>query len=258
MMLLAEPWFLSGLLGLLVGSFLNVVICRLPAGESIVSPPSRCPGCGHPVRPWDNIPVLSWLLLRGRCRDCREPISPRYPFVELLTGAVFAVIGARFGLGLGPAFLLVFAAAMVAVVFIDLDHQIIPDVITWPGLALGLVASFFGPPHPAGAVLGALIGGGTLYAIGLAYERVRGIEGMGGGDVKLGLMFGAFTGWQGALFTLMSASFAGALVGAVLLARRKADGRTALPFGTFLAPAALLSLFVAPQFFRWYGGFLHR
>ncbi len=253
-----EPWFVLGFLGLLVGSFLNVVICRLPAGESIVSPPSRCPGCGHRVRPFDNIPVISWALLRGRCRDCRGPISPRYPFVELLTGATFGVIGARFGFTPGSMFLLVFAAAMVAVVFIDLDHQIIPDVITWPGLGLGLIASFFGPPHPVGALVGALIGGGTLFAIGFAYEKVRGIEGMGGGDVKLGLMFGAFTGWQGALFTLMSASFAGALVGAVLLARKKADGRTALPFGTFLAPAAVLSLFVAPRFFQWYGGLLHR
>ena len=248
----------AGTFGLLVGSFLNVVIYRLPREESIVSPPSRCPGCGHRVRPWDNIPVLSWMLLQGRCRDCRQPISPRYPFVEALTGITFGLVAWHFGPSPSAGFLLVFAAAMIAVVFIDLDHQIIPDVITWPGLGLGLVASFFGPPYPGGALMGALIGGGTLFAIGFAYEKVRGVEGMGGGDVKLGLMLGAFTGWQGALFTLMAASFAGALVGGLLLARKQAHGQTALPFGTFLAPASVLSLFVAPQFFHWYGALLHR
>ena len=252
-------WAVAGILGLIIGSFLNVVIYRVPRGESIVSPPSHCPSCGQRVRFRDNIPVLSWLLLRGKCRDCRAPIPVRYPLIEALTAALFAIIVARFGYNPVTVFRLLFAAAMVAIVFIDLEHQIIPDVITLPGFLLGLAVAFaFGAPGPVDALLGALVGGGTLFAIGFAYERVRGIEGMGGGDVKLGLMLGAFTGWEGALFTLMAASAVGAVVGGSLMLLRRAHGKTALPFGTFLAPAAILALFVAPAFFHWYAGLLRR
>ncbi|MBI5835644.1 MAG: prepilin peptidase [Candidatus Eisenbacteria bacterium] len=230
----------------------------MPLGQSVIFWRSRCTACGHEIRFFDNVPLLSWVALGGRCRDCRTPISARYPLVEALTAAVFALIVASFGPTVTTLFRLGFAAAMVAVVFIDLDHQIIPDRITLPGLALGLAASFFGPPGPWGAVLGALVGGGTLYAVGWGYERLRRIEGMGGGDVKLGLMLGAFTGWQGALFTLMAASAAGAVVGLSMVAARRANGRTALPFGTFLAPAAILALLAAPAFFSWYGALLRR
>ena len=253
-----EILLFTGLLGLVVGSFLNVVIYRLPAGESVASPGSRCPHCGHAVRPWDNIPLVSWVLLRGRCRDCGAPVSPRYALVEALTCALFLLFVAQFGITLTTLFRLVFASAMVAVVFIDYDHQIIPDVITLPGFGLGLLASLLGPPGIKDALLGALVGGGTLFLIGFAYEKLRGIEGMGGGDVKLGLMLGAFTGWEGALFTLMAASAVGAVVGVFLVAARRAHGQTALPFGTFLAPAAVLALFVAPAFFHWYGGLIRR
>ncbi len=251
-------WIPASVFGACIGSFLNVVICRVPRGEDIVFTRSKCRSCGHAVRGFDNIPVLSWLLLQGRCRDCRTPIPVIYPAVELLTSVLFGVIVAWFGFSMATVFRLAFASAMVAVVFIDYEHQIIPDVITLPGTLLGLVAALLGPPGWMDAVAGALVGGGSLFAIGLIYQKVRGIEGMGGGDVKLGLMLGAFTGWQGALFTLFLASSVGALVGAILLLQRKAEGRTALPFGAFLAPAAVLGLFVAPQFFDWYLGLLRR
>jgi len=251
-------WALAALLGLLIGSFLNVVIYRMPRGMSVVLWRSRCPHCGHEIRFFDNVPVLSWLWLRGRCRDCRAPISPRYPLVEALTGALFALLALRFGAQPALAFRMFFAAAMVAVVFIDLEHQIIPDRITLPGTALGLLASVFGPPGLRDAALGAAVGGGWLYLVGLAYRKLRGVEGMGGGDVKLGLMLGAFTGWQGAVFAVLAASAAGTLVGLGLIAGRRASARTALPFGSFLAPAAVLALFVAPAFFSWYGAILSR
>ena len=255
------PWVVpavAGVLGLAIGSFLNVVIHRVPRGGSVVSGGSCCPACGHPLRPFDNVPLGSYLLLRGRCRDCRAAISWRYPLVEALTGALFALVVAHFGVDRLTPFRLFFSAAMVGVVFIDFEHQLIPDRITLPGLVLGLAASFLGPPGPTSAALGALIGGGALYAVGVAYEKLRGIEGMGGGDVKLGLMLGAFTGWQGAVFALMAASAAGAAVGLGLMAARRASGRTALPFGSFLAPAALLAWFVAPSFFAWYEALLRR
>jgi leader peptidase (prepilin peptidase) / N-methyltransferase len=251
-------WALAGVFGLLIGSFLNVVIYRLPRHESVIFWRSRCPACKHEIRLFDNVPLLSWLVLLGRCRDCRAPISVRYPLVEAATGVLFALVVARLGVDLLTPFRLFFAAAMVVVVFIDFEHQLIPDRITLPGLVLGLAASFLGPPGPASAAMGALVGGGALYAVGLAYEKVRGIEGMGGGDVKLGLMLGAFTGWQGALFSLMAASAAGAVVGLALVAAKRAGGRTALPFGAFLAPAGVLALFVAPAVFSWYGAFLRR
>ena len=245
------PVFLV-LLGLCLGSFLNVVIHRLPRGESLSRPRSRCPGCGEPIAARDNIPLLSWILLRGRCRHCGEPISPRYPLIELLGAA--CVLGAALA-SPGPVTALLRAAfllAMLAVVFIDIDHQIIPDRITLPGTLLGLLA---GPLLGLAwweALLGAGIGGGLLLAAALFYQTFRGVEGMGGGDIKMAAMLGAWLGWQGLLMTLLLASFAGTLIGIGLILARRADVRTALPFGAFLAPAAGFVLLAGRPIWHWY------
>ncbi len=240
------------LIGLILGSFLNVVIARLPRGESIVSPPSRCPRCRKPIRPWDNIPVLSFLLLRGRCRDCRKPIPWRYPVVELTIGIL---IGLLIGRVENPVLLVPHAAfllALVAVAWIDLDTRTIPDVVTIPGVGLGLAASLFGPPGIGAALLGAAVGGTSLWLVGYAYERATGVPGMGGGDVKLAAMMGAFLGAAGVFGAIFLASLAGSLFGGVLIARGKGSRRTAIPFGTFLAPAAIVLLLYGDTLYGWY------
>lgn len=232
-------WLAPGL-GLLVGSFLNVCIHRLPRGESIVTPPSACPGCRRRIRWHDNIPVLSYLLLRGRCRDCRAAISPRYPLVEATSGVLFWLAAA-----MAPDPLTMFVqwalvSALLVVALIDLDHQIIPDAITLPGAVLGLAVMPFAGFTPWHGLLGALAGGGSLYLTAWGYRRLTGVEGMGMGDVKLMAMVGAFVGVKGALTVIFLGSAAGAVVGAALLGFGRAHRRTALPFGTFLAPAAVL------------------
>lgn len=220
-----------GALGLVVGSFLNVVIHRVPRGESVVSPRSRCPGCHEPIAWFQNIPVFSWLLLRGRCARCRIPISWRYPGVELLTCAVFIAAHERLGFTPGLALALPFAAAILALVFIDAEHMLLPDAITLPMAFAGLALSFVSPlTSPADALLGVLLSWFVLEGMNLAYKLVRGRDGFGGGDTKMMLMVGAFLGWQMALFTMVAGSFLGVLVGIpalLLLGRRagaKADG----------------------------------
>ena len=244
-----------GVLGAFIGSFLNVVIHRVPLKRSIVHPGSACPKCGHPVRPWDNIPVLSWLLLRGRCRDCKTPIPPRYPLVEALTGLLFAGTAMLVTDPLALGFALAFVAAMVVVTFIDLDHMIIPDVITLPGTLIALGAAFLGAGvEPKQALLGVLVGGGGLFAVAAGYRAATGRDGLGGGDVKLLSLVGAFLGPVGAFLTIMVGSIAGTLYASVFLLRRGA-GRTAeLPFGTFLAPGAVLVYFFGAQIVRAYLG----
>ena len=243
-------------LGLVLGSFLNVVIERLPRGESVVSPPSRCPRCKKRIRPWDNIPVLSFLLLRGRCRQCRKAISWRYPVVELLSGLLMLLLVRRVE---NPLLLLpqgVFLLALLAITWIDLDTRTIPDVVTIPGVGLGIAVSLFAPPGLAGAILGALCGGLSLWLVGALYERATGVPGMGGGDVKLAAMMGAFLGVGGVFGAIFLASLAGSVFGMLLIARGKGSRRTAIPFGTFLAPAAIaLSLF-GDSLFRLYRSFL--
>ncbi|MBZ0269232.1 prepilin peptidase [bacterium] len=242
-----EPVVL-GLFGLLVGSFLNVVIHRLPRGESLSSPGSHCPKCGKGVRPYDNVPVLSWLVLRGKCRDCRAPISARYPAVEAVTGALFALAGTLVTDPLTLAFVLLFGAAMVVVTLIDFDHMIIPDSITLPGIGLGLLAAFLGAAvDPKQALTGILVGGGGLFAVAAGYRAATGRDGLGGGDVKLLGMVGAFLGPVGAFLTIMIGSVAGTLF-AVVFMLRSGKGRTAeLPFGTFLAPGALVAMLFGPR-----------
>jgi leader peptidase (prepilin peptidase) / N-methyltransferase len=239
-------------LGLVFGSFLNVVIARLPRGQSIVAPPSSCPRCKARIRPWDNIPVLSFLLLRGRCRSCRKPISWRYPAVELTAGILLWQLAQR---AEHPAVLVPHAAfllALVAVAWIDFDTRTIPDAVTIPGVGLGLAASLFGPPGITAALLGAAAGGLSLWLVGAAYERATGVPGMGGGDVKLAAMMGAFLGAGGVFGAIFLASLAGSLFGLLLIARGKGDKRSAIPFGTFLAPSAVALLLYGDPLFRWY------
>jgi leader peptidase (prepilin peptidase) / N-methyltransferase len=236
------------ILGAVVGSFLNVVIHRLPREESIVRPASRCPFCGRPVRPQENIPVLSFLLLRGRCRGCGEAISWRYPAVEVLTGAGYAFFAAVDGLGLPLLRDLVFFSLLVPIVFIDIDHRIIPDELSLGGLAAGLLLSFLPGGDWTGSLAGAAIGGGILFVTAAAYEKATGREGMGGGDIKLIAMIGTFLGWRGALLTIFAGSLFGVAGG--LVAMRKGDEglKTAIPFGPFLCAAALIARFAAGSF----------
>jgi leader peptidase (prepilin peptidase)/N-methyltransferase len=240
-------WFgvaVAAAYGLVVGSFLNVVIHRLPRRESLLRPRSRCPACGAPVRWFDNVPLLSYVVLRGRCRDCGAPISPRYPAVELASGALAAAAVARYGLTVGGVEAMLLLMLLIPLAFIDLEHHLLPDVLTIPGLALGLAGSFVGGlAAPLDAVLGAAVGGAIPYAVIVIYRWLRGAEGMGLGDVKLLAMVGSFLGWRGVLLTLGLGATAGAAVGLLLIALGRGRRDTELPFGTFLAGAATLVLF---------------
>lgn len=239
--------------GLVIGSFLNVCIHRLPSSQSIVHPRSRCPQCGHLIRIYDNIPVLSYLILRGRCRDCGARISLRYPVVELLSGAFAAMAVARFGLGWQALLMYALIAGFLVITFIDLDHRIIPDVITLPGIPIGLAASF-GPGmiSPLESLVGILAGGGSLFLVAWGYQLVTQREGMGGGDIKLLAMIGAFIGWKGVLLTIFIASLTGTLAGMALIFRRRGDMKLAVPFGPFLAVGAIAYLFMGPELMSWY------
>ncbi len=242
--------------GLVVGSFLNVCIHRLPLRESVIWPSSRCPHCRAKLGALDNIPVLSYLMLRGRCRGCGQPISLQYPVVELVTGVVFAAAVLVFE----PPLLyvrLVFACAMIVLFMIDLEHRILPDVITLPGIVLGLLVSFFLPPGWRDSALGIVLGGGALWLMGEIYFRVRGEEGMGFGDVKMLAMIGAFLGWKLMLLTLVLSSFMGSIVGAGMIASKRGDMKYALPFGTFLAAGALVAAAAGDRIVNWYASFYY-
>jgi leader peptidase (prepilin peptidase)/N-methyltransferase len=231
------------LFGLAWGSFLNVVIYRLPRGLSLMRPPSTCPQCGTRIKAYDNIPVLSYLLLRGKCRACGLKISVAYPLVELLTPVCFLLLYARFSLGVPFFASCLFASALIALCFIDLYHQVLPDEITLPGLALALLYSGLRPDMTLRqALAGAVVGAGFLLAVYGAYLLLRKKEGLGMGDVTMMLLVGAYLGWVKAFFTLLVGSFVGALVGLFLLSFKKKDLQFALPFGTFLAPAAFFAL----------------
>lgn len=237
--------FASFVFGAVIGSFLNVVIHRLPdRSRSIAFPPSHCPRCSTPIRWYDNIPLLSYLLLRGRCRACRQPISPRYPLVELCMACLSMALYARFGPSLAFVYYFPFLAALLAIIFIDIDHQIIPDVISLPGIVLGFAGSFFNPLvswQQSG--LGILIGGGLLYAIAVGYLLLTRREGMGGGDIKLLAMIGAFLGWQSLLYVIFASSLVGSIFGIIAMRVQGKGGRTRIPFGPFLAVAAISYLF---------------
>ena len=236
----------------MIGSFLNVCIYRLPLGRSVVWPGSACGSCGHMLAWYENIPVVSYLVLRGRCRACRSPISLRYPFVELLTAAMFAAAWWYYGPGALLVSRLVFGCALIVLFAIDLEHQLLPNLITVPGIVAGLAFSFLTQPGWFDSILGVVAGGGVLWAIAEGYYLVRHEDGLGMGDVKMLAMIGAFVGWKLTLITLMMASFAGSFVGILLIVSRRGGMKYALPFGTFLALGAVLAATIGPGVLDWY------
>lgn len=246
----------AALVGLVTGSYLNVVIHRLPLGASTVLPRSRCPTCGAAIRPRDNLPVVSWLLLRGRCRACRAPISVRYPLVEATTAVLFVLCMERFGATLSALAAALFCALMVALAGIDAEHLILPDRITLPGIAVGVGIQLLVPSGPWVGVVGALVGaaagaGVLLLAYGL-WWLVRREEGLGLGDVKMLALVGAFLGWQGVGVALFVGATTGALFGLTLVAVGRGGMRSKVPFGVFLAIGALVALFAGPELVRLY------
>lgn len=246
----------SFFLGSVIGSFLNVCIYRIPADVSIVSPPSRCPNCGSSIRWYQNIPILSYLVLGGKCGSCKTGISCRYPFVEVLTGGLFALVFHSFGFSPATLVYWLFCSALVVITFIDLDHQIIPDVISLPGIVVGFLCSFAIPWLSwMDSLFGILLGGGSLWLVAVLYELLTKKEGMGGGDIKLLAMLGAFLGWKAILPIIFFSSLIGSLVGVPLMLLKKADTKLAIPFGPFLALGALIYLFWGPKLIAWYLSF---
>jgi leader peptidase (prepilin peptidase) / N-methyltransferase len=240
--------------GLIIGSFCNVIIYRIPQRASIVTPGSHCPSCKIPIRPWDNLPLVSYLLLRGHCRACKEPISLRYPAVELLSGVFYVLLWTRFGLTIPLLVYAVLTSALFTVALIDYDHKIIPNTITLPGIVIGLGLSVLGmlsinvlPITPLASLLGVLVGGAFFYLIALISKG-----GMGGGDIKLIAMIGAFLGWQGAFFTIFSGALLGSLVGITLMVLGKKGRKDKVPFGPFLSGGAILFMLWGDQLIRWY------
>jgi len=245
---------LAAVLGLVVGSFLNVCIHRLPLGESLAWPASRCPKCAVPLKPYDNIPVISYLLLGGRCRACKEPISLQYPIVEIVTASLF--VGSYLWFESPLLFArIAFACALVVLFFVDLEHHRLPNEITLPGIVVGFACSLFLPPGWKDSLLGILIGGGSLWLLGWLWLMIRKEEGMGFGDVKMLAMIGAFIGWKAMIATLFFATILGSTIGVALIATRKGDLKTALPFGCFLAIGALIGASVGDRIIAWYLGF---
>src|SRR5512143_547060 len=239
------------LVGACIGSFLNVVICRLPRGESIVSPRSRCPGCGRQIGMWENIPIVSFIVLGGKCSGCGGAISWRYPAVELLTAAGFAAIFLLDGPGFTLLRDLLFFSLLIPIAFIDIDRRIIPDELSLGGLAAGILLSVLPGGDWKGSVTGALLGGGILYATAYLYEKIRRAEGMGGGDIKLLAMIGAFIGWRGTVATIFFGALLGS-VGGILSMRKGGQGlKTAIPFGPYLCVAALGARFLGGGFWGW-------
>ena len=260
--------------GLVVGSFLNVCIWRLPKGESIVRPASKCPACGARIQPYDNIPLINWLVLGGKCRKCRARISALYPAVELLTGLLFVACYLTFGFTVAAAKWAVFSALLVVLIIIDARERILPDGVNFTGLGLALAFSLFSGPAdgtarwlankifaypPPGAalglvdaLLGAAVGSGLLWVVAEGYFRLRGREGMGLGDVKMMAMAGAFLGLKQTLLTILAGSLLGSVAGLVMIGLWKKGSDYELPFGTFLGGAALLVLYFGGPLLEWY------
>ena len=262
------------LLGLVIGSFLNVCIVRIPHGESIVRPASHCTGCGRAIRPYDNIPLVSWLVLRGRCRVCKKPISWMYPAVELATALLFFACAAVFGPTLEGVKWALLSALIVVLVATDIRERILPDKVNFTGLIFGvLISGFlrpadgvaawlsskmfdFPPPTPvlsvADSLLGALVGGGLLWIVAEGYFRLRGREGMGLGDVKMMAMVGAFEGLEGALLAILIGSLLGSVLGLAFIAIFRKDSDYELPFGAFLGAGSLIVVFFGTRMLEWY------
>jgi leader peptidase (prepilin peptidase)/N-methyltransferase len=274
---------LFGLVGAAIGSFLNVVIHRVPREQSIVFPNSACPHCRAQIKPYDNIPLLSYAILRGRCRNCGTDISLRYPAVEMLTALLFAAVTWHDGLSFALGFDLAFIAALLALIFIDAEHMILPNAITYPGVLFAfltriLVPYLAGPAHfddlpqlltffPAlpvwlvsliGAAIGALAGGGSLWLMGFMWEKLRGIEAMGFGDVKMMLMVGAFLGWRLTILTILLGALTGSIAGIMVMVRRGSRNlQMMLPFGIFLGIGSIVSLLFGSRIIAWYAAQFH-
>lgn len=274
-------YVIAGVFGAIIGSFLNVVIHRVPLEESIVFPNSRCPSCGAVIAFYDNIPVLSYVVLGAKCRSCKEHISFRYPAVELLTAVLFVTVAWHDGLRATLPFDLVFASALLVLVFIDAQHMILPNVITYPGIVFALLARIAvplltGTQHfddvPSlssgalagmplwvvsltGALIGALIGGGSLWLMGWTWEKLRGIEAMGLGDVKMMFMVGAYLGWRLTILTIFVGVLSGSVIGILLMARQgQRNMQMLLPFGVFLGLGAIAALLFGAPLVEWYAG----
>jgi leader peptidase (prepilin peptidase)/N-methyltransferase len=245
--------------GLMIGSFLNVCIYRIPLKKSIVNPPSGCPGCGERIKFYDNIPIISYVILKGKCRHCRQPISLLYPFIELMTGllslAIFVNSYPDYGKYLA---FFIFVAALIVITFIDLSHQIIPDIISIPGIVAGFLVSvifniiYTYPITWHESILGIIVGGGILYAVAVGYEKLTGKSGMGGGDVKLLAMIGAWMGWRALPLIILISSLSGSIIGATALLLAGKGLRTRIPFGPFLVLGALIYLFFGTRIESYY------
>lgn len=235
--------FAIGLLGLLIGSFGNVLIYRLPEGKNVVSDRSRCRNCHKVIAWYDNIPVVSYLMLRGKCRECKAKVSLRYPLVELLTSFLFMMIYFKTGATWLALEYYIFVFGLIVITFIDLDHYIIPDVMSLPGILLGLLGAFLNPEREfVTALWGVLLGGGFLWAVAYFYEVFRKQEGMGGGDIKLLAWIGAVLGWPAIPFVILSSSIVGSIVGIFVMRKSENGLKTVIPFGPFLALGSVLYL----------------
>jgi len=249
---------ISILFGAMIGSFLNVCIHRLPREESIVRPGSHCPKCKTPIQYYDNIPLLSYLLLRGKCRYCQASISLQYPIVEATTALSSFFLFITFGVSLSFVYYFTFVAALIVITVIDLYYQIIPDVISLPGIGVGLLGALVVPQVTfLNALIGVIAGGGSLFLVATIYQWLFKREGMGGGDVKLLAMIGAFLGWKAVILTILLSSFIGSIVGITLMLIKGRDFKYAIPFGPFLAVGAVIALFWGEEMIRWYF-YLHR
>ena len=242
-------------LGLIVGSFSNVCIYRVPRNESVIYPGSHCPKCHSNISPIDNIPLLSYILLKGRCRNCRSKISIQYPVVEFLTGLIYLIIYLIYGLSIQSLVYLILSSALIIIAFIDLNEQIVPDVISLPGIGVGLILSFFVPYISfINSALGVVVGGGIILIIALVGSMIFKKEAMGGGDVKLAAMIGAFLGWRYAIISLFLGFFLGALTGIILIMAKIKKREDAIPFGPFIALGSIITLLWGEQIISWYLG----
>ncbi len=241
--------------GTCVGSFLNVCIYRIPAGLSIAYPPSTCPRCEQPIRFYDNIPVVSYMVLRGRCRTCAAPIAMRYPLVEMLTGLAAWAVFVKYGPTATTLIYFSFIAVLIVITFIDIDHQIIPDILSLPGIPLFFAAALWATPITwQNALSGVAFGAGSLLLVAVLYRRITGKDGMGMGDIKLLAMIGALIGWRGVVFTIFFSSVVGTLVGLLLIVQGGGSLKTRLPFGPFLALGAVAYIFFGPELIDAYLG----
>jgi leader peptidase (prepilin peptidase)/N-methyltransferase len=247
-------WYIVSIaFGAIMGSFLNVCIFRLPKEESIIAPGSHCPYCKTPIKFYDNIPLVSYLLLKGKCRQCRGSISLQYPLVEGITALSSLLLIMKFGPSLSYFIYFVFVAALIVITVIDLYHQIIPDVISLPGIGAGLLVSLIIPQITfLNSLLGILLGGGSLFLVATLYQWLFKREGMGGGDVKLLAMIGAFLGWKAIILTILLSSLIGSITGIIIMVSKGKDFKYAIPFGPFLSLGAVIALFYGPSLINWY------